>query len=151
MRFSHCATKYHVHSIFPLPYFLIDLFTFATFLCRSAEEWWSSSPFAQYWSASRGKLLEFPSRISMSSSNYPCDNCSFFVTTVVTNVWMLPRGGGGCGALPSNWLLGMCRWMVSHWTEFLAVIFYLLVLPLKKTRSVNAVIADSIYRKLPSL
>ena len=37
----------------------------------------------------------------------------------------LPRGGGG-GALPRNGLMGMCRWMWSHfhdWTDYNGVAF----------------------------
>ena len=29
----------------------------------------------------------------------------------------LPGGGGGGGALPSNRLMGMCRWMGSHFHD----------------------------------
>ena len=41
--------------------------------------------------------------------------------------WTLfrPRGGGG-GALPSNRLMGMCRWMGSHfhvWIDYNGVAF----------------------------
>ena len=36
------------------------------------------------------------------------------------------RGGGGRGALPSNRLMGMCRWMGSHfhdWIDYNGVAF----------------------------
>ena len=39
---------------------------------------------------------------------------------------LLPGGGGGGGALPSNRLMGMCRWMGSHfhdWIDYNGVAF----------------------------
>ena len=33
----------------------------------------------------------------------------------------VPEGGGVGGALPSNGLLGMCRWMGSHFTTGLTI------------------------------
>ena len=33
---------------------------------------------------------------------------------------LLPGGGGGGGALPSNRLMGMCRWMASHFHDWIA-------------------------------
>ena len=57
---------------------------------------------------------------------------SFFSVPCLT-----PRGGGG-GVLPSKRLLGMCRWMGSHfhnWTDYNGVTFLVELLEWSRTFS----------------
>ena len=52
--------------------------------------------------------------------------------------WCYTPGGGGGGALPSNRLMGMCRWMGSHfhyWIDYNGVAFSIELLEWGRTFS----------------
>ena len=62
--------------------------------------------------------------------------CSGFVTAAISSVVQLVHSRGG--VLPSKRLLGMCRWMESHfrnWTDYNGVTFLVELLEWRHTFS----------------
>ena len=67
-----------------------------------------------------------PGDICLSKSDMPATHTHKHAQTRVRLKSLLPGGRGG-GLLPSKRLLGMCRWMGSHfhnWTDYNGVTFF---------------------------